>query len=165
MRIRRGHSTPLALELALPSSSSSSSLQDSSPRHRRQLSMARRGRRALIAAISVILLVSYLYYHIHLRRPTHLSKASSSISSKQDPPRQRGKPKITIIVPWQSKGDSTPPYVPYFFSSVQANPSVDLLFIRIVSHQDDCTPYWNAQNVKARTHNILFILISKKLHH
>lgn len=43
-------------------------------------------------------------------------------------------PKITIIALWSSKGGPRPIYLPNFFASVAANPSVDLLFIKFDKH-------------------------------
>lgn len=56
-------------------------------------------------------------------------------------------PKITIIAIWSIKGD-TPPYLPYFIQSVEANEQVDLLFVQIDKIGLGCPSYTNAPNIK-----------------
>lgn len=126
----------------------------STTRRRRTAAMNRRSRKIIVAfAVSIFVLISYLY----LNRE-HLPFSEFADSTAELVQTGRGEPKITVIVPWQSRnGAPPPPYIPYFFQSVEANPKVDLLFIHIVDHQDDCSPFWNAPNVKARcSHSLYF---------
>lgn len=67
--------------------------------------------------------------------------------------------KITFIALWQTTNDAAPAqYMPLFFQSVEANPTIDLLFVNIVSDIDNCKPYAAAANIKVRFQNIHLIL-------
>jgi hypothetical protein len=113
--------------------------------------MNRRGKKFVsVAAVSLFVLVLYLSpYTDHTPSPSSTTDYADTDVDVVTAPPQRGDPKITIIVPWWSRSSGPlPHYVPYFFNSVEANPSVDLLYVHITDSQDDCTPLWDAPNVK-----------------
>lgn len=56
-------------------------------------------------------------------------------------------PKITIIAVWSIR-DDTPPYLPYFIQSVEANEQVNLLFVQLVKDGLGCPSYTKAPNIK-----------------
>lgn len=57
-------------------------------------------------------------------------------------------PKITIIAIWTTRRGVDPPYLPYFFQSVKANPQVNLLFINVDKEGVGCPNYSDAPNVQ-----------------
>ena len=66
-----------------------------------------------------------------------------------EPPSLNSNLKITVTVVWVVRDDPAPAkYMPLFFQSVAANPTVDLLFVIIHEKDRNCVSYTNVPNVK-----------------
>lgn len=74
-----------------------------------------------------------LFNHLYTETNTLRPKRPHRLG-RPPPPYPTPAPKITIIALWSSKGGARPAYLPNFFASVAANPSVDLLFIKFDKH-------------------------------
>ena len=100
-------------------------------------------RRRSLASISVLFLLTLIYLGLssiddssdilNFKQPSPKLLDVSSWSTQQIPPAVPPPPKITIIAIW-NPGNKPSSYLPNFFASVQANPSINLLFIVVDKH-------------------------------
>ena len=102
------------------------------------LNVPPRSFRFLALALFIICTSTYSLFHPNFDaglndqlRGLSLGGPSGTLASHSPSPFQsRAPPNITIIAIWNPKTDSPPhPYLPNFFASVRANPTVHLLFI------------------------------------
>ena len=79
-----------------------------------------------------------------------INKPPAAISPEYNTSKKiRREPKITLTAVWGNRGSSiTPGYMPHFFSSVEANPQIDLLFIQIDAIGEGCPSYSHASNIQ-----------------
>ena len=100
-------------------------------------------RRRSLASIAVLFLLTLIYLGVssiddssdilNFKQPSPKLLDVSSWSTQQIPPAVPPPPKITIIAIW-NPGNKPSSYLPNFFASVQANPSINLLFIVVDKH-------------------------------
>lgn len=110
---------------------------------------------SLSAALVLLVFLSLFYgpAYFAIPSPSHLQgnsdpgHLSPSLRYNFDYSKS-GSPKITIIVIWSILGPTAPIYFPYFFRSVEANPSVDLLFVQVDRIGRGCMSPTSAPNVQ-----------------